>query len=74
MFIFENGKLMFLFDKSFFDFSAYVNLRPDDPTGYFYKGQAAYFMGNRQEGCAALQKGAQLGSKDAEQKLAQLCR
>jgi len=62
------------FDLALRDYQLYVQMRPDDPNGIFYRGQAYCLTGQKQLGCADLFRADQLGVAEAKDKIARFCR
>jgi tetratricopeptide (TPR) repeat protein len=61
------------FDRALADYQRYLELRPDDPIGIFYRGQAYCLTNQKQLGCADLVRADQLGVAEAKSKIAVFC-
>ena len=62
------------YQNAYLNFKKYVELKPADGVGYFYRGQALFRLNRKDEGCKDLQTAAEMGIVRAAEIRAQICR
>jgi tetratricopeptide (TPR) repeat protein len=56
------------------DYTVSIELFPNDPEPYYYRGMAKINLGNNYDGCLDLNRASQLGSSNAGKAIKEYCK